>query len=130
MPTTDYVPTTTDVAALLGARTRDQYGNLVGDFSAATHPTDSQVSALISQATDEVAETIGADLDPNFWSVAKQLVTMLSAANVELSYFPEQAQANNSMYDKLMTRYDKKLKEVSENVAEDTAADTFETMAE
>jgi hypothetical protein len=33
---------------------------------------------------------------------------LLAAANVELSYWPDQAAANNSMYDKLMARFNAK----------------------
>lgn len=119
MPTTDYTPTVQDLANLLRARTRDANGNLVGNFvDDVTTPGATDASGLIQQAADDVGESIGQDIDPSFWPGANRLVLYLAAANVELSYFPEQAAANNSMYDKLMARYNAKLKDLQEDIAE------------
>lgn len=119
MPKSDYTPTTADVGALLRARTRDSGGNLIGDFTDATTPNAAGATAMINEALDEVAGEVGEDLfDPGDQAAAKRLVQLLAAANVEMSYFPEQSAQNNSMYDKLMTRYNTKLATFKEGVAE------------
>lgn len=97
-------PTTKDVARYLRARTRTEYGTEVGDFTDDTTPTGVQVIDLIQDAVDEITESVGGDIPPDLQSAALRLMTLLAAANVEMSYFPEQAAANNSMYDKLMDR--------------------------
>jgi hypothetical protein len=127
MPVSDYTPTTQEVATLLRARTRDANGNYVGDFTSATLPTDTDAAGLIDLAVDEIGEAIGPDIDTEFWEAAKALVVLLSAANIELSYYPEQAAASNSMYDKLMERYNKKLEELGANIAEAEESTTDST---
>lgn len=119
MPTTDYAPTVQDVATLLRARTRDAMGNLTGTFTdGVTTPGATDAQGLVQSALDDVGESIGQDIDQEFWPAASRLVTYLAAANIELSYFPEQAAQNNSMYDKLMARYTAKLKDLQEDIAE------------
>ncbi|HEX4501097.1 MAG TPA: hypothetical protein VH187_08050 [Scandinavium sp.] len=119
MPVSDYTPTTSDVAFLLRARTRDANGNITGDFTDdVTVPGETDAAGLIDLAADEVGEAIGPDIDTDFWESAKAVIVILAAANIELSYFPEQAAANNSMYDKLMARFDVKLKSLQADVAE------------
>jgi hypothetical protein len=119
MPVSDYTPTTSDVALLLRARTRDANGNITGDFTDdVTVPGETDAAGLIDLAADEVGEAIGPDIDTDFWESGKAVITILAAANIELSYFPEQAAANNSMYDKLMARFDVKLKSLQADVAE------------
>lgn len=117
MPVSDYIPSVQEVATLLRARTRDANGNYVGTFDSTTLPTDTDATGLIELASDDVGEAIGPDIDTEFWDAAKVLVIYLAAANIELSYYPEQAAANNSMYDKLMERYNAKLEALSENIA-------------
>jgi hypothetical protein len=119
MPVSDYTPMPADVAFLLRARTRDANGNITGAFTDdVTIPGESDAAGLIDLAADEVGEAIGPDIDTDFWESAKAVITILSAANIELSYYPEQAAANNSMYDKLMLRYNTKLKQLQNDVAE------------
>lgn len=128
MPVTDYQPTVKDVAKLLRARTRDDVGNLVGDFvDGTTTPGGSDAQDLIQQALDDVGSELGADIDESFWPAASRLVAYLAAANIEMSFFPEQAAQGNSMYDKLMARYTTKLKDMQEDIAE-TEEDEVEQM--
>lgn len=110
MAKADITPTTAQVAVLLRGRTRDQYGNLVGDFTAATSPDTDGANGCILEAVDEVASQVGEDFaDPDDLAAAMRLVIMLAAANIEMSYWPEQSAQNNSMYDKLMKRYSDRL---------------------
>lgn len=98
------IPTTRDVGRILRARTRDQYGNLIADFTDETTPDAAGALGEIREAVDEISEALGNDIPQELMGPAKRVITLLAAANIELSYFPEQAAQNNSMYDKLMAR--------------------------
>jgi hypothetical protein len=114
MPISDYTPTTAEVAKLIRARTKDKYGNEVGDFTADTEPTADEATGLIAEAVDEIASAVGPDVpdgpDPDdpetLRRMTKRVVSLLAAANVELSYFPEQAGQAGSAYQRLMERID------------------------
>src|SRR6516225_1637558 len=99
MSVSDYTPTVQDIAAMLRARTRTSYGDLMNDFTDETEPTGEDVQGLIEIAVDDVSGAIGTNIPVEFQSTAKILVTYLTAANIELSYWPTQAAATNSMYD-------------------------------
>lgn len=138
MPSSDYAPSTQDVAAMLRARTRDVNGNYVTtanddgdqvpDFNEATTPTAIGASALIAEALDEDVDAIGADIPEDDWTAARRVVTLLAAANIEMSYFPEQAAANNSTYNMLMKRHDGRLSTFQEDMAEEGEETSEETM--
>jgi hypothetical protein len=117
------LPTTADVAVLLRARTRDSYGNLQNDFNDQTLPDAQGCQGCIDEAVDEIADGVGSTIPSDVdAAAAKRLVQILAAANVELSYYPEQAAQNNSMYDKLMARYNAKLESLIEEVSLDETA--------
>jgi hypothetical protein len=100
MNTTDWLPTPTDVAALLRARTKDDTGRELGDWSDATRPTAQEVDVLIAQAASFVAASVGGV--PDRCSDAAAQATLLRAAMlVELSYFPEQVRSDRSPYPEL-----------------------------
>jgi hypothetical protein len=102
----NYAPTPDELAVTyLMARTRDPYGNLLGTFTTTTSVSPEQAQAAIDEAVDEVAGEVGDTVPDDFVSSAKRMVELLAAANIEMSYFPEQAAGVNSMYDKLMARY-------------------------
>lgn len=117
--TPNYLPDTSDVASLLRARAVDAYGNHLDDFTDATSPTQAQAESLIAEAGDEVSQEIGDQVSITRIGQAKRLTTLLAAANIELSFYPEQAAATNSMYDKLLARYNELLPRMGEDVAED-----------
>jgi hypothetical protein len=110
MSISDYTPTVQDIARMLRARTRNQTGELVRDFTDETLPTAEDVQGLIEEAASEVTADISPDapVPSEYYEAARTLVVLLASANVELSYWPEQAAATNSMYDKLMTRFNAK----------------------
>ena len=118
MPVSDYTPTVQDIAALLRARTRTTNGDLLRDFTDETEPTGEDVQGLIEIAVDDVSGAIGTNIPVEFQSTAKILVTYLTAANIELSYWPTQAAATNSMYDKLMARYNTRLAQLMEDMSD------------
>jgi hypothetical protein len=88
----------------------------VRDFTDETLPTGTDVTGLIDSAVGDISGLIGPDIDPDYFDTAKVLCVYLAAANVELSYYPEQAVIANSMYDKLMARYNAKLTQLLEDL--------------
>lgn len=113
MPTPSYLPTPTDVARLLRARTKDANGVELGDWSDQTRPTDTEVADLIDQALGPVLARIGfleAPVeDPDAYAAvipaARHLVTLGAAMLVEKSYFPEQVASDRSAYASYQTEY-------------------------
>lgn len=108
-----YTPTPTDVARLLRARTKDANGVELGDWSAETRPTDSEVADLIDQAAGPVLAELGRLVDPDdpdlyldLHPAARHLVTLGAACLVEKSYYPEQVNSERSAYAHYKQEYD------------------------
>jgi len=102
-----FLPDPIDVAALLTARTFLDSGDEAGQFTAETRPTEGQVQTLINQAGNEVSAKVGQDIeDDRQRAYARELIAIRAAMGVELSYFPEQANAEDSVYDQLKALYE------------------------
>jgi hypothetical protein len=125
MSTPDWLPTSSDVAALLRARTKDDTGRELGDWSDETRPTASEVDALIAQTADYVAAAIGGVPD-RCAGAASQAVLLRTAMLVELSYFPEQVRSDRSPYPELKELADTALDSARTCVASGGAAGTTE----
>jgi hypothetical protein len=100
-----YTPTTTDVARLLRARTKDSNGVELGDWSDETRPTETEVADLIDQATGPVLAELGRLEDPDdperyadLLPAARFLVALGTACLIEKSYYPEQINSDRSAY--------------------------------
>ena len=104
MSTDPLTPTLADVAALIRARTKDRSGDEIGTFSAETRPTDVQAQEAIAHAVTAVHEKVGR-IDPDCQDVARLCAAYGAAAEIELSYFPEQARTERSPYNNLNARY-------------------------
>lgn len=87
-----------DVASLLRARTKDDSGNELGDFTADTRPTDTEVEVLIEQAAEMVLAVANGDVPTRLYSFGRHVVALRTAMMVELTYWPEQVQRENSPY--------------------------------
>lgn len=90
-----------DVASLLRARTKDDSGNEVGDFNADTRPTSSEVEDLIAQSAAMVAAVANGDVPSRLVPFAQHVVALRTAMMVELTYWPEQVQRENSPFEHL-----------------------------
>ena len=103
----DWRPTVNDVAALLRARTQ-ALNTESGTFSEDTRPTKAQVQVLIGQAVNEVATRLGTDELPSddVSAYARELVAIRAAMAVEISYFPEQTNIDQSAYEHLKELFD------------------------
>lgn len=108
IPPTDYAPTVADVAALIRARTKDSNGNEIGTFTDTTRPTDVQCEEAIAHAVVLVHQKVGS-VGTICAPLAQQCAAIGAAAEIELSYFPEQARTDRSPYQFLIARYEEAL---------------------
>lgn len=102
-----WYPSTSDVAALLTARTIGASGQEVGDFTNDTRPTYNQVNKLIEQAASFVkAGVVGSctTLD-DVQEPLRSLTALRTAMSVEISYFPEQVGTETSPFEQLRLMY-------------------------
>jgi hypothetical protein len=103
--TVPWRPTVDDVAALLRARTKDASGNEIGTFNEETRPTDAEVEQLITNGCAKVASLatwyVPGDAQPE----ASHLAALVTACEVELSYFPEQVRSDRSGFQQLWAMF-------------------------
>lgn len=111
-----WAPATADVGALLHARTLDNNGNELGDFTPATRPTGTNVTSLIAQAVDDVVDAVGQDVPADLQDNAAKVAAVGAAMLVEMSYYPEQVGTGRSSYPQLKTMYDDRLKRLVTSV--------------
>jgi hypothetical protein len=105
-----------DVAALIRARTKDSNGNEVGTFTVLTRPTDAQAQEAIDHQVVMVHTKVGYVGD-GCAELARGVVAIGAAAEIELSYFPEQARTDRSPYTYLIQRYSEALQGLFDCVA-------------
>lgn len=105
------LPTVGDVALLMQSRTKTRGGGEAGTFTDATRPTAAQVSQQILLAADELygSSAIGPwlGMPVAVQPKAERVVARLTAANVELTYWPEQTttRTGQSPYQSHMERF-------------------------
>jgi hypothetical protein len=105
-----FLPDPEDVSAVLVARTFNSGSHEEGEFSATTRPTEGQVQTLINQAGNEVAARLGQEIeDDTLRAYARELIALRAAMGVELSFFPEQTNTEQSAYEHLVDLYEKGL---------------------
>jgi hypothetical protein len=96
---TSYNPSVDDVAALILARTKNEFGDEVGTFNSETRPTDTEVNRLIALATSEVDSVVDLDDVPvEAYNDVEAVIATRTAMLIERSYFPEQVETNRSPY--------------------------------
>lgn len=123
MSVSDYTPTKDLVARKVQSRTRDQFGNLAGTFSATTTPTDTNVTAIIGDVITEVADVIGDDIPTALFDDAKNVVALKAAMQVELDFFPDQVNTGRSIYPQLSDQYEKALVRLTRAITMSEAGD-------
>lgn len=104
----DIACTVDDVAAIIRSRTKDSAGNEVGTFTADTRPTDAQCEVAIEHAVVLVHTKVGY-IGDTCAALATGVVAIGAAAEIELSYFPEQSRSDRSVYTFLNTRWEQGL---------------------
>ncbi len=107
----EFLPDPADVAALLPARTFNSSSDEEGAFSTTTRPTEGQVQTLIYAAGNEVAARLGQDIeDDTLRAYAREVVAIRAAMGVEIGFFPEQTNDNQSAYDHLEALFERGIK--------------------
>jgi hypothetical protein len=114
----DYLPTVDGVAVLIRARTKDRFGNEVGTFNSDTRPTRTQAIEAINHAGNIVMAALGEDPPSETAASAREMVKIRAAMTIELGYFPEQIEADQSPYDRLKDMYDEELERVIKAIDE------------
>jgi hypothetical protein len=101
-----FTPDVSDVGALIRARTKDQFGNELGTFTANTRPTGDEVSVLIDRAIADVTAKADTDIPVNSYNAAKSVIALRAAMMVEMSYWPDQIPLNQSPYVQMRQDYE------------------------
>lgn len=114
-----WAPTVAEVAALIRARTKVPGGKEVGTFTENTRVTRTEAEALILQAVDHVAASIGGDpCNDKLRNSARAASAMLAAILIEQSYWPESAEARGSSAARLEALFNARMKSLTASVAE------------
>jgi hypothetical protein len=91
----DVTPTVAELGSLMRARTKDRFGNEVGTFNDDTRPTGEQAASMIDMAVNLMPLNIPGLAD-QYVERAKKAITLLAAVLVENSFYPEQADTDQS----------------------------------
>lgn len=123
-PSFTYLPNQDEVGILIRARTYDVNGNELGTFSQDTTPTDIQVARLIDVAASDVAIEVGTSFHDNADQefAARRAVALRAAMLVELSYFQEQVNSDQSAYPQLAEMYADVIAKLSARIDDNLAA--------
>lgn len=93
-----WAPSVQDVANQLRARTKGGESEMEerGTFDSTTRPTGTEVQTLIDGTVEDIRGLFtAADVPERCQALAKRTVALRTALQIELSYFPEQAQDNS-----------------------------------
>lgn len=107
----DIKPSLEDVAALIHARTSDQYDKPLGTFTTETRPTADQVNDLIDRSAQVVSLELGVPHSRmgDLTDQAKAVVAVRTAWQIEVSFFPNQVERGDSAAGQLREMYESDL---------------------
>lgn len=111
----DWAPSVQDVAALLRARTKDATGREVGDFTADTRPTDTDVERLLIFGCGDLTANLGTNVPESLWAEARALAALKTACYVEQSFWPEQVGSDRSSWTEMWSMYQFQLGNLKES---------------
>ena len=101
----DVRPSQAELGSLMRARTRIPGGTLQGYFGDNTNPTGEQAREQLDFATDLVLTKLGMDIAPRFFRMVRRAILLKAAALIELTYYPEQANDDQSAYSLYQAQY-------------------------
>jgi hypothetical protein len=114
-----YEPAVNDVAQeWLRARTKDDNGVELGEFTADTRPTYEEALRVVKASARDLYTAIGSDVPDRLVESAKSTVALLAAMRIELSFFPDQIAVQRSPYRELKELFDASLKRLAAAVAD------------
>lgn len=122
-----YLPSVRQVATHIRNRTRlgepwngMPEGAHAGTFApTATNPTSSQARDTIREASNFVGSKLGRDVPTAVREMARSVVALRAAMQIELSYYSEQVATNRSHYPQLKELYDDAIEEAEEAATEE-----------
>lgn len=117
-PLPDWAPALPEVAALLRARLK-VHGQQHVTFDNATRPTAAQAAELVATATQYVASRAVAEVPAAHWLAARHLAVLRAVMLIELSFWPEQINDENSMFQSLKTLFDEELDALIDALADE-----------
>lgn len=124
MSVPDWAPSVESVAVYVISRTVQRNGSFVATFSDTTRPTANQVAELADQAAEEVLSVVGGSVPEVLEPTARRVSSILAAADVELTYFPNTLNTDRSAYDRLRDRYREALAALVKSVGELNTSDS------
>lgn len=98
-------PTVLELSALMRARTRGEFSDQ-GVFNAETRPTDVEAQAMIDLAASVVTPKVSDDVPAKLVAAVTAAIKFKAATLVEATYYPEQANADNSAYALWQAQYE------------------------
>jgi len=116
-----YMPTLSEVGALVRARTKDSNGKELGTFSSDTRPTASVVMELVQAAARDIISSVDYDIPVEAWDLVRNVIAHGAAMRVELTLFPEQVRIGRSNYTELKELYDEMLARLVAAVSRESA---------
>ena len=99
-------PSIEEVAAVIRARTKDDAGDEIGTFTETTRPTQVQVEFYINMVAGTLIACTGDWLPEALRPLSRQTIAVGAAMAIELAYWPEQMDAEDSAYNKLKQLWD------------------------
>jgi hypothetical protein len=108
--TEDWLPSIARVAALLRARTKGTVDDLgdseeVGTFDDTTRPNAAQAEEAIRLAAGMLVRCTGEWLPESLHELSKSVIALRAAMLIELSYWPEQLDTEQSPYEHIRDMY-------------------------
>lgn len=105
-----WLPQIATVAALLRARTKGETSggiedDEVGTFDATTRPTHIQAEEMIRMAAGFLIKCTGPWLPESLRPLSRSVVSLRAAMLIELSYWPEQVETEQSPYEHIRDLY-------------------------
>lgn len=132
--TSEYTPTTKQVATYIKNRTVDRFNNFVGDFNDNTIVTKEEAEAAIDQAEELILRRLKLPpdpalpvepnpLQPEVVEAIQNLIALLAASIIELTKFGEQIQTGRSAYPYLKELFDDMLGWLASDILGESADD-------
>ena len=113
-----WLPLVDDVGELLRARTKDDQGNELGTFTDSTRPTKTEVEGYILKAAADLTSCAGDWLPETLYQTSRRVIATRAAMLVEISYWPEQINEDQSAYNQLKALFDEESGDLCRMAAE------------
>jgi hypothetical protein len=125
--TASWRPSLRDVADYLQVRIVDAGGNFLEVWTADTTPTAAQIQTKIDRAVRDVRRDLGPELetttDTDLIGEARDLAAMRAAMFVELSFYPQRLDSEESVYAGLKVLYDEGIARLRSSLRTDPGDD-------